>query len=84
MKYSTEERLAIGQKIYEHELNKESAALLYGISAESARNYYRQYKTLIELAENTDLKKIKEKPLELDYNKMSRQQLIEVLNHLSK
>ena len=61
MKYSAEERLAIGQKIYEHQLNKETAALLYGISSYTAREYYRQYKALIEVSNEDELKMIREK-----------------------
>ncbi len=44
MKYTPAERLAIGERIYENELNRYQAAIEYGISEQTARNYMRMYR----------------------------------------
>ena len=44
MKYTKEERLAIGKRIYDGELTKYNAAVEYGISVNCARDYMRQYR----------------------------------------
>lgn len=44
MKYSEEERLAIGKKIYEGELTKNEAADKYDIDPYTARDYLRLYR----------------------------------------
>ena len=44
MKYTKEERLEIGRRIYEGELNRYQAAAEYGICESCARNYMRQYR----------------------------------------
>lgn len=44
VKYSLEERMEIGRKIYDKELNKEMAAIKYGINVYTARDYLRYYK----------------------------------------
>ena len=43
MKYKPEERIEIGRKIYQSELNRYEAAKLYGISEETARKYAQLY-----------------------------------------
>ena len=44
MKYTKEERLNIGRRIYEGEINRYEAATEYGICETCARNYMRQYR----------------------------------------
>ena len=44
MKYTKEQRLDIGRRVYEGEINKYQAAKEYGISEQTARNYMRQYR----------------------------------------
>ena len=44
MKYTVEERLDIGRRIYEGEINRYEAAVEYGICETCARNYMRQYR----------------------------------------
>lgn len=44
MKYSKEQRLAIGRQIYERQINQAEAALIYDISMSTARDYMRLYK----------------------------------------
>ena len=44
MKYTREQRLDIGKRVYEGEINKYQAATEYGISEQTARNYMRQYR----------------------------------------
>lgn len=46
-KYTLEERLAIGREIYEKRLNREEAAVKYGVSPYTARDYLRLYKAAI-------------------------------------
>ena len=44
MKYTKEQRLAIGCRIYNGEIAKAEAAIEYGISEEAARKYMRLYR----------------------------------------
>ena len=44
MKHTPAERLAIGKRIYENELNRYEAATEYGISEYTAREYMRLYR----------------------------------------
>ena len=44
MKYTKKERLAIGKRVYEGEINKYQPAAEYDISEQTARNYMRQYR----------------------------------------
>ena len=39
MKYTNQERVDIGQRIYDGEITRYQAAELYGISEQTARNY---------------------------------------------
>ena len=41
MKYTAEERLDIGRRIYNDEISRYEAAVQYGISDQTARNYMR-------------------------------------------
>ena len=69
-KFSQEERLEIGRRIYEGELNRYKAAARYGISEYTARSYLRMYKaSLDEAADGTDAA----------YVNMSKSQLIDEL-----
>ena len=44
MKYTKEQRLNIGKRIYDGELSRYEAAEEYGISDQTARDYMRQYR----------------------------------------
>ena len=44
MKYTLEERLDIGRRIYDSEITRYQAAMEYGISDQTARNYMRLYR----------------------------------------
>ena len=44
MKYTLEERLDIGRRIYDGEITKYQAVAEYGISNQSARDYMRLYR----------------------------------------
>ena len=44
MKYTNQERLDIGQRIYDGEITRYQAAEQYGISEQTARNYMRMYR----------------------------------------
>ena len=44
MKYSKEERLDIGRRIYDGEISRYEAAEQYGIDPDTARNYMRLYR----------------------------------------
>ena len=44
MKYTPEERLDIGRRIYDGELSRYEAAAQYGIGEQTARNYMRMYR----------------------------------------
>ena len=43
MKYTLEERLEIGRRIYDGEISRYEAAEQYGINDQTARNYMRMY-----------------------------------------
>ncbi len=49
MKYTREERLDIGRRIYEGELSRYQAAEAYGISEMTARDYMRLYRDANQL-----------------------------------
>ena len=49
MKYFKEERLVIGQRIYDGEINRYEAMEEYGIGEQTARDYMRLYRTLNHL-----------------------------------
>ena len=49
MKYTLEERLDIGHRIYDGELTKYAAAEQYGISENCARDYMRLYRDMNHL-----------------------------------
>jgi len=49
MKYTKEERLVIGKKIYDGECSRYEAAEEYGIGEQTARDYMRTYRTLNQL-----------------------------------
>ena len=49
MKYSKEERLAIGRRIYNGELSRYEAGDKYGISYTTARDYMREYRDVNNL-----------------------------------
>ena len=44
MKYTKEERLDIGKRIYDGEITRYEAASKYGIGVQTARNYMRMYR----------------------------------------
>ena len=44
MKYTKEERMDIGRRIYDGELSRYEAAEEYGINDQTARNYMRMYR----------------------------------------
>ena len=49
MKYTLEERLEIGRRIYENEMSRYQAAEVYGINEQTARNYMRMYRDANQL-----------------------------------
>ena len=44
MRYTKEERLEIGRKVYEGTMSRYEAAEAYGISDDTARDYMRMYR----------------------------------------
>lgn len=82
MKYSKEERLVIGRRIYEGYLTTNAAAEEYGINYYTARDYLREYKASIHesVPQRTDPKK--RNPIDKSmaaYENMSRDELLEEL-----
>ena len=49
MKYTKEERLDIGRRIYDGEISRYQAADIYDISEQTARNYMRLYRDVEKL-----------------------------------
>ena len=89
MKYTREERLDIGKRIYEGEINRYQAAEEYGISDVTARDYMRQYRFKNGLpakgaGRRNKQERVQPKPAFLepgleDYETMTREELIREL-----
>jgi len=88
MKYTKEQRLDIGRRIYDGELTRYEAAEEYEISDETARNYMRQYRNANRLPpkrgtkSNCGLANIKFKPTPAgleDLQSMTKEELIDAL-----
>ena len=88
MKYTKEQRLDIGRRIYDGELTRYEAAEEYEISDETARNYMRQYLDANRLPpkrgtqSNCGLAKRKSKPMPTgleDLQSMTKEELIDAL-----
>lgn len=91
MKYTTEERLEIGRKIYEGTINKYKAAEEYGINPTTARGYMREYRNVHGLppshrgGSGKPVKDISPKEISdiaysmEDYQKKTKEELIELL-----
>lgn len=86
MKYSKEERLDIGRRIYQGEMTLATAATEYGINLYTARDYLRLYKA----SENVSIPigyrsgggqddTLVEKPDISQYEKMSKEELMDEL-----
>lgn len=83
MKYTKQERLDIGRRIYEGEISRYQAAEEYGISDYTARDYMRLYAKLNELPKRerkhtssvSQLRKAEPATL-ADYESMSKEDLI--------
>lgn len=91
MRYTPDERLAIGEQIYKHELSQRAAMEKYGICKATAENYVRAYKELhgipiarvIKPASSSEMQVVSSKPSsnpEMDeYMSMSKEELIREL-----
>ena len=89
MKYTKEQRLDIGRRIYDGEINRYQAAEEYGISESTARDYMRLYRNVNQLPyklqgnhKNISVSKTfkpdEQQNLEA-YESMSKEELIRVL-----
>ena len=88
MKYTKEQRLDIGRRIYDGELSRYEAAEEYGISDQTARDYMRMYRDVNQLPAkrsprvNYGLAKAKSNPepngME-DLQNMTKEELIDAL-----
>ncbi|MFV0637235.1 hypothetical protein [Mitsuokella sp. WILCCON 0060] len=90
MKYTKEQRLDIGRRIYDGEITKYEAAKQYGIGPSTARDYMRMYRDENQLAskqgpmsfreKNLIQQKNKPEPYNLEaYESMSKDELIQEL-----
>ncbi len=91
MKYTREERLEIGRRIYEGEINRYQAAVEYGICETCARNYMRQYRSVNGLPakesgtpiarerKEEELKPVVFDPGLEEYESMTKEELIQEL-----
>ena len=88
MKYTKEQRLDIGKRIYDGELSRYEAAEEYGISNQTTRDYMRQYRD----ANNLPPKHVRQRTYGLartksspapegieDYESMTKEELIDAL-----
>ena len=82
MKYTKEQRLDIGRRIYYSEISRYEAAEEHGISEQTARNYMRMYRDVNRLPPKHGQRSIgalsfKKEPVELDELKsMTKEELI--------
>ena len=85
MKYTQEERLDIGRRIYENEISRSQAVDLYGISANTARDYMRLYRDTYNLPPKSGSKSIpapsfQKPPADMeDLESMTKEELIQEL-----
>ena len=86
MKYTQEERLDIGRRIYEGEMTRYQAAEVYGISDQTARDYMRLYRDVNQLPAKRGKKatvkapSFQNAPANIDeLESMSKEQLIQEL-----
>ena len=86
MKYTQEERLDIGRRIYEGEMTRYQAAEVYGISDQTARDYMRLYRDVNQLPAKQGKKatvkapSFQNAPANIDeLESMSKEQLIQEL-----
>ena len=86
MKYTKEERLDIGRRIYEGELSRYQAAEAFGISDQTARDYMRLYRDANQLPAKSGTKgSIKSSSFQTapsgmeDLESMTKEQLIQEL-----
>ena len=86
VKYTQEERLDIGRRIYEGEMTRYQAAEVYGINDQTARNYMRMYRDANQLPAKRGKKatvkapSFQNAPANMDeLESMSKEQLIQEL-----
>ena len=85
MKYTKEQRLDIGRRIYDGEISRYEASEEYGISDQTARDYMRMYRDANQLPPKHGKKSVampstKKPPAELDeLNAMTKEELIQEL-----
>lgn len=83
MRYTKEERLEIGRKIYDDELTRAQAAEIYNISEQMARTYMRLYRDVNGLPPKIPRSRYYPSSKDMltdlcleDYEKMSKEELI--------
>ena len=87
MKYTKEERLEIGRRIYSGEISRFKASEIYGISDMTARDYMRLYRALNNLPvkriakDGRTVKQSETPPGFGEYQSMTKEELILELMH---
>ena len=86
MKYTKEERLEIGRRIYQREITLATAAVEYDVNFYTARDYLRLYKARENVSIPQGLRlggsqddTLADKPNICQYEKMSREELMDEL-----
>ena len=85
MKYTAEERLDIGRRIYDGELTRYEAAAQYGISDQTARYYMRLYRDANQLPPKSGKRAIKAPSFQTapvgmeEFESMTKEELIQEL-----
>ena len=84
MKYTKEERIDIGRRIYTGELSELEAMTQYNIGRTCAQNYVRNYKEYAGITSGSPMRtsQAQKLPLEIDisaYQEMSKEELINEL-----
>lgn len=82
MKYTKEERLVIGRRIYEGNITTAAAAEAYGINFYTARDYLREYKASIKVSVPQKPNPERSKPVDksiTSYENMTKEELLDEL-----
>lgn len=80
MKYSKEERLKIGRRIYDGEITRYEAAEEYGIGDDTARDYMRYYRDINNLPDKVSSRR----KVSVKYSQNSSPPELEALEKMSK
>ena len=84
MKYTSEERLAIGREIYTRQITLNAAAAKYQIDPYTARDYMRSYRTKNNLPPMRESTATQENIIKVDYSNYGNMTRAELIDEIIK